>query len=65
LIEERTGAKVKQYGQIFKLNPEVSDIADNYATAHEGVVLISASELTGLLEISIRPNPAFNPFLGF
>ncbi|MCU0289648.1 MAG: AAA family ATPase, partial [Acidobacteria bacterium] len=26
LIEERTGAKVKQYGQIFKLNPEVSDI---------------------------------------
>jgi len=23
LIEERTGAKVKQYGQIFKLNPEV------------------------------------------
>jgi len=65
LIEERTGAKVKQYGQIFKLNPEVSDIADNYATAHEGVALISASELTGLLGISIRPNPAFNPFLGF
>jgi CO dehydrogenase maturation factor len=27
LIEERTGAKVKQYGQIFKLNPDVSDIA--------------------------------------
>ena len=23
LIEERTGAKVKQYGQLFKLNPEV------------------------------------------
>ncbi len=32
LIEERTGAKVKQYGQVFKLNPEVSDIADKYAT---------------------------------
>jgi len=40
LIEERTGAKVKQYGQIFKLNPEVSDIADNYATTHEGVALL-------------------------
>ena len=40
LIEERTGAKVKQYGQMFKLNPEVSDIADNYATLHEGVALL-------------------------
>jgi CO dehydrogenase maturation factor len=40
LIEERTGAKVKQYGQIFKFNPEVSDIADNYATGHEGVALL-------------------------
>jgi len=27
LIEERTGAAVRQYGQLFKLNPEVSDIA--------------------------------------
>lgn len=40
LIEERTGAKVKQYGQIFKLNPEVSDIADNYATFFNGVALL-------------------------
>jgi CO dehydrogenase maturation factor len=40
LIEKRTGAKVKQYGQIFKLNPEVSDIADNYAANHEGVSLL-------------------------
>jgi CO dehydrogenase nickel-insertion accessory protein CooC1 len=24
LIEERTGAKVRQYGQMFKLNPEVA-----------------------------------------
>jgi CO dehydrogenase maturation factor len=40
LIETRTGAKVKQYGQIFKLNPEVSDIADSYATYHEGVSLL-------------------------
>jgi CO dehydrogenase maturation factor len=40
LIEERTGAKVKQYGQIFKLNPEVSDIAENYAYTHKGVALL-------------------------
>jgi CO dehydrogenase maturation factor len=40
LIEERTGAKVKQYGQVFKLNPEVSDIADKYAFVHQGVALL-------------------------
>jgi CO dehydrogenase maturation factor len=40
LVEERTGAKVKQYGQMFKLNPEVSDIADEYALVHEGVALL-------------------------
>jgi CO dehydrogenase maturation factor len=40
LIEERTGAKVKRYGQMFKLNPEVSDIADNYATMCRGVALL-------------------------
>jgi CO dehydrogenase maturation factor len=40
LIEERTGAKVKEYGQIFKLNPEVADIADTYATRHAGVDLL-------------------------
>ncbi|HVN71524.1 MAG TPA: ArsA-related P-loop ATPase [Desulfomonilia bacterium] len=40
LIEERTGAKVRQYGQIFKLNPEVSDIADTYAYHHRGIDLV-------------------------
>lgn len=40
LVEERTGAKVKQYGQIFKLNPEVSDIAGKYAFIHNGVALL-------------------------
>jgi len=40
LIEERTGAKVKQYGQVFKLNPEVSDIADKFAIRHSGVALL-------------------------
>ncbi|MCK5804446.1 MAG: P-loop NTPase [Lentisphaeria bacterium] len=40
LVEERTGAKVKQYGQMFKLNPRVDDIAEGYATKHQGVSLI-------------------------
>lgn len=40
LIEERTGAKVKQYGQMFKLNPEVADIADTCGYRHEGVSLL-------------------------
>ena len=40
LIEERTGAKVNQYGQVFKLNPEVSDIADTYATKIENIALL-------------------------
>ena len=40
LIEERTGAKVKQYGPMFKLNPEVNDIADGYGTALRGVTLL-------------------------
>ncbi len=40
LIEERTGAKVDTYGKVFKLNPEVSDVADKYAFNHKGVSLL-------------------------
>lgn len=40
LIEERTGAKVRQYGQLFKLNPEVADIAGRFAVHHQGVDLL-------------------------
>jgi CO dehydrogenase maturation factor len=40
LIEERTGAKVKQYGQMFKLNPEVSDIAEACGTRLQNVTLL-------------------------
>ena len=40
LIEERTGAKVNQYGQMFKINPEVSDIADKYAFNTNGISLL-------------------------
>ena len=40
LIEERTGAKVKQYGQMFKLNPDVSDIAESCGTRLNEVTLL-------------------------
>jgi len=40
LIEERTGAKIDQYGQIFKLNPNVSDVAEKFAVSHNGVDLL-------------------------
>jgi CO dehydrogenase maturation factor len=40
LIEERTGAKVREFGQMFKLNPEVADIAERYAVSHAGVDLL-------------------------
>lgn len=40
LIEQRTGSKVKQYGQMFKLNPQVDDIAEGYSYRHNGVSLL-------------------------
>jgi CO dehydrogenase maturation factor len=47
LIEERTGAEVNQYGQMFKLNPEVSDIADKYAYNFKGVSLLVLGAIKG------------------
>lgn len=40
LIEERTGAKPKQFGQVFSLNPDVSGIAEKYGVSHAGVHLV-------------------------
>ncbi len=40
LIEERTGAKVREFGQIFTLNPNVEGIAEQYATNYSGVDLL-------------------------
>jgi CO dehydrogenase maturation factor len=47
LVEERTGAKARQYGQIFKINPDVSDIANDYAVAHNGVALLVLGAIEG------------------
>ncbi|UCC41435.1 MAG: AAA family ATPase [Candidatus Aminicenantes bacterium] len=40
LIEEKTGAKPRQFGQLFKLNPAVSDIADQYCLDFQGIKLL-------------------------
>jgi CO dehydrogenase maturation factor len=40
LIEDRTGARIGQYGQMFKMNPEVSDIARDYSYVHDGVAIL-------------------------
>ena len=40
LIEERTGVKINEYGKVFKLNPEVSDIAEKFAINYNGVSLV-------------------------
>jgi CO dehydrogenase maturation factor len=40
LIRERTGAEPGEFGQMFKMNPVVSDIPDEYAIDFEGVKLL-------------------------
>lgn len=49
LIEERTGARVSEFGQIFSLNPDVQGIAEQYAVEHEGVnlLVLGASQKAG------------------
>ena len=46
LVEERTGAKAGKFGQMFRMNPEVSDIADAYAWRHNGVALLVLGAVT-------------------
>ena len=41
LIEERTGSKVNEYGKVFKLNPEVSDVAGKLSVNINGVELLT------------------------
>jgi len=37
LIQERTGASPRRFGQLFKLNPRVDDIPDEYAFPFRGI----------------------------
>lgn len=40
LIEERTGTTKGQFGGVFKINPQVDDIPDQFSISHEGVRLL-------------------------
>jgi CO dehydrogenase maturation factor len=40
LITERTGAKPKQFGQLFKINPTVNDIPDNFCINTDNIKLL-------------------------
>ncbi len=40
LVEERTGAKKGTYGAMFKLNPKVDDIPDEFSISYRGVKLL-------------------------
>lgn len=49
LIEERTGARAREFGQIFRLNPDVGGIAEQYAVRHAGVdvLVLGGAERAG------------------
>jgi len=47
LIEERTGAKLREFGQIFKLNPNVSDIADKFGYRFRDINLVVFGAIEG------------------
>jgi len=40
LIEERTGAKPRRFGQLFKINPVVDDIPDAFCLDFQGIKLL-------------------------
>jgi CO dehydrogenase maturation factor len=40
LIEKRTGAHLKEYGQIFKMNPHIADVADRFSYPFRGIHLL-------------------------
>ncbi|MBU4178451.1 MAG: AAA family ATPase, partial [Actinobacteria bacterium] len=41
VVEERTGAKLGAYGQMFKMNPRVDDLPDKICLDHQGVRLLA------------------------
>ncbi|MHB8894059.1 MAG: ATP-binding protein [Candidatus Geothermincolia bacterium] len=41
IVEERTGAKLGAYGQMFKMNPRVDDLPDQICLTHKGVKLLA------------------------
>lgn len=46
LIKDRTGAEPKQFGQLFKMNPKVSDIPDEFGLDYAGIKLLVMGAVT-------------------
>ncbi|MFQ6069815.1 MAG: AAA family ATPase [Candidatus Aminicenantales bacterium] len=40
LIKERTGANPRQFGQLFRMNPQVSDIPEKFSVEFQGIKLL-------------------------
>ena len=40
LIEERTGARLREFGQIFKMNPRIGDVAERFSFPFQGIHLL-------------------------
>ena len=49
LIEERTGARPREFGQVFRLNPDVRGIAEEYGSQFAGthLVVLGAAQRAG------------------
>jgi len=45
LIQDRTGAKPRQFGQLFKLNPTVNDIPENFCVSVRGIKLLTMGSI--------------------
>lgn len=41
IVEERTGARLGTYGQMFKMNPKVEDLPEEICLTHKGVRLLA------------------------
>jgi CO dehydrogenase maturation factor len=46
LIAERTGTSVNQPAPLFKMNPKVDDIPDQYCTEHEGIKFMAMGTIS-------------------
>ncbi|MDF1516270.1 MAG: AAA family ATPase [Anaerolineae bacterium] len=47
LIEERTGARLGEYGKLFKLNPRVDDIPERFSVVYRNIHLLQMGTVRG------------------
>ena len=58
IVEERTGAKLGTYGQMFKMNPRVDDLPDQICLEHEGVKLLAMGTVKEAAAAVSVPSPS-------